>query len=224
MGGTMTKHNLKVNCGTEYLIPKSEWVDPDELYGEYKVLTSPIIEQSFNKILDDFVPQHNIAFLSLCTTTRPYNKSQKWKTFISEFSSACDLIVCSNGGIIPQKYWECYPFLTYDAPHLNEDYTEDYIKFQYKHLVKFFSKFTSYDKIIFNFRPTLRNRVAVNQFLETDISNQFECHVLPSEEVFNRAKARGFNRGLMVPDLDDYVMNELREHIGIAQIKKQSLW
>ena len=31
-----------------------------------------------------------------------------------------DLIVCSSGGVIPQKYWNCYPYLTYDA-HRDED-------------------------------------------------------------------------------------------------------
>lgn len=220
----MTVKNTKINCGSDFLIPKSEWVSPDELSGEEAVLTHPIIHKAFNRILEDFTPQHDVAFLSLCTTTRPYNKSAKWKIFMSEFSNSCDLIVCSNGGVIPQKYWECYPFMTYDAPHLNEDWTPMYIDFQHQKLTEFFSKFTSYKKLIFNFRPHLRNRIAVERFLQEPISSNFEIHIVPSETVYERAKARGFNHGKVTPDLDDYVLTELRESIGIKSVVKNSLW
>lgn len=166
----------------------------------------------FNKILNDFKPKHKIAFLSLCTKSRPYSKSPKWKAFIKEFGNDCDLIVCSNGGIIPQEYWECYPYMTYDAPHTNEKYTKLYCDILYERLKKFFEKH-HYDKIIFNFRPNLRNRISANEFIKTDIAKQSEIYILPTEEVYYNSKSKGFSRGNMFPDLDEDILNQLKKYI-----------
>ena len=146
--------NEKINCGSEELIPKSEWVTPQDLEGELKVLNSPLMEKAFQKILTKFIPTHNVAFLSLCTATRPYSKSRKWNVYNNYFGDKCDLIVTSNGGVIPQPFWECYPYMTYDA-YSHED-NGLYNKVLLRRLVEFFTKFDSYDTIIFNFNSFIR--------------------------------------------------------------------
>lgn len=214
---------LKENCGSDFLVPKDKWVEPIDLYGEKEVLLSPVIELAFNRILEDFQPCHKTAFLSLCTKSRPYSTSTKWKAFMGEFSNDSDLIVCSNGGIIPQKYWGCYPYLTYNAPHVNEKYTDLYVDVLYERLIKFFEK-KHYDRIIFNFRPGLRNRIAAERFVESCVAKESEIFILPTEDAFQRAKQRGFNHGKLLPDLDDYVMDELREAVGVVKPKPTELW
>ena len=106
----------KINEGSDFLIPKSEWVKEDEIQGnESKLFGHPVIDKAFERILDDWRPQHRVCLLSSCTTTRPYDKSVKWKKYIEAFEDKADLIVVSNAGIIPQKYWSCYPYMTYDS-------------------------------------------------------------------------------------------------------------
>ena len=155
--GGITIKTKKINQGSELLIPRNEWVPPKQIQGNDKiVLTSPIIKKAFQKILDLHKMKNDTCFVSLCTSTRPYSKSLKWKKF-KESLDNIDLIVCSNGGIIPLEFENCYPYLTYDA-HGERKYDNLYIKITYARLKLFFEKFP-YKNIIFNFRPNLRNRI-----------------------------------------------------------------
>lgn len=65
----------KISQGEETLIPKSEWVDKKEIQGtDAMVLQHPMMNRAFEKILDLHKPKHDIALVSLCTSTRPYSR------------------------------------------------------------------------------------------------------------------------------------------------------
>ena len=89
----MTKKE-KVNKGSTLLIPKKEWVPEKEIQGnDEMVLTHPVMKKAFNKILQLHEMKHNIAFVSLCTSTRPYSKSLKWKNFKERYGDYADMII-----------------------------------------------------------------------------------------------------------------------------------
>lgn len=208
----------KVNKGLETLIPKSEWVLEKEIQGtDAMVLQHPIMLKAFKRILELHKPKKKIAFVSLCSSTRPYSKSRKWKKFKEEFEKDCDLIIASNGGIIPIVFEECYPYLTYDA-HGQSQFDEMYIKYLYTRLMKFFSTH-HYDYIIFNFRPGLRNRIAANAFVKNFKGNS-KVYILPTQKGYNEARKDKFKPyGGRYPDLSDAVMKELKE--AILEIKRK---
>lgn len=161
-----------------YLFKESERVDESEITGEYNVLTSSLIETAFLKILNDYVPKHNKVIFSLCTETRPYLKSKKWSMYNKCFGKDCDLIVCSNGGIIPLEYQLCYPFPVYDAPH-TEKYTPLYNEIFKRRLKMFINKFDKYwEKKCFVFLPNSRNYRSIQ---EMDLSNS--CLLLDSDDL-----------------------------------------
>lgn len=203
---------MKINKGNDWLIPCTEWVDASQLQGdEIKTLTSPIVEKAFQKILELYHPKHKVALVSLCTATRPYSKSRKWSKFIHKFGDLADMIVCSNGGIIPLEFENCYPYLTYDA-HRETRCDKIYINTCYRRLMEFFCKF-HYDKIIFNFRPGMRNTIAARLFLHNYKGNS-SIFILPTETTYNQAKKAGFPAGKMYPDLDVRVLKELETFIS----------
>lgn len=89
----MKKVKTKINQGSELLVPRELWVPEVELQGdESKVLTHPIIKKAFSQILKLHKPKHEIAFVSLCTATRPYSQSRKWKKYIEEFGNEVEII------------------------------------------------------------------------------------------------------------------------------------
>jgi hypothetical protein len=204
-------NKMKINQGKELLIPKEKWVPENEIQGtDEMVLFHPIMEEAFKKITEKFEPKHKIALVSLCTKTRPYSFSRKWKTFKRLFGKNSDLIICSNGGIIPIEYETCYPYLTYDA-HGQKKYDDMYVEVIYKRLIKFFSKH-KYETIVFNFRPGMRNRKAALLFKKThqDGSRVF---ILPTKKTYAKAKEMGFVKGKCFPDLDDLVLEEINKII-----------
>lgn len=202
----------KDNIGSDRLIPKEEWIDKRHIQGdEYKVMNNPTIHKAFNRILELHKPHRKIALVSLCTSSRPYSTSAKWKKFIELFGDNADLIVCSNGGIIPMEFWNCYPFLTYDA-HGQAKYDRYYIRYVYNNLMKFFNKF-HYDKIVFNFRPGLRNRIAAEAFRK-NYKGTSQIVILPTEKAYREAQRAGFPAGKMFPDLDPRVLKELKQEIN----------
>lgn len=202
----------KVNQGSEYLLPKEQWTAAENIQGdEIKTLQSPVIEAAFQRILQLHKPKHKIAFVSLCTATRPYSKSRKWKKFIELFGESADMIICSNGGIIPIEFESCYPYMTYDA-HGEGKWDKQYINTCYRRMMEFFGKF-HYDKIIFNFRPNMRNRIAALAF-QRDYKGSSKIAILPTPEAYKAAKRDGFKpAGMRFPDLSYSVINELRKEI-----------
>lgn len=202
---------MKKNAGSEFLIPREKWVAEEKIQGdEIKTLQSGVVEMAFQRICETWKPKHKIALVSLCTSTRPYSKSPKWKKFIETFGDAADMIICSNGGIIPIEYESCYPYLTYDA-HGEGKWDKMYINVCYRRLNQFFNKF-HYDLIVFNFRPKMRNRIAAQAF-KRDYKGDSDILILPTAEAYRKAQESGFPCGRMFPDLDPHVMQELKRAI-----------
>lgn len=203
----------KINHGSDLLIPKEQWVGVSELQGrEDKVLKHPIINQAFERILELHEPKHKVCLVSLCSSTRPYSKSRKWKKFIEEFGSDADLIICSNGGIIPIEFESCYPYLTYDAHGMSE-FDDLYVKITYERLMLFFNKH-HYDRIVFNFRPTLRNRKSALMFKQT-YKKGSEILILPTPMVYEAARREKFQpSGNRYPDISKLVLEQIRRGIN----------
>ena len=205
----------KENKGDEKLIRKKEWVSSKGLHGSDElILNHPIMIKAQERIFQDFTPKNNIAFVSLCTSTRPYSKSRKWKKFIDEFSNV-DFIISSNGGVVPIEYENSYPYLTYDA-HGQKAYDDLYRIYTTRNLIRFFI-LKKYQYIIFNFRPTLRNNQAgkfSGQYLKR-MKHIRDYVVAPSQTVYKRAAQDGFQRlGLsMFPDLHPIILGDLHAYI-----------
>ena len=203
---------LKKNQGRELLIPKSEWVEESRIQGdEVKTLRSRVVEKAFQNLMKIYKPKHKIALVSLCTSTRPYSASRKWKEFDKLFGQNADLIICSNGGVIPIEFDDCYPYMTYDA-HGEGKWDKLYVTICYRRLMEFFTKH-HYDRIVFNFRPSMRNRIAAQAFKENFKGNS-EIFILPTEEAYQKAQKAGFPKGKMFPDLDPNVLEELNKAIN----------
>ena len=201
----------KVNDGSDLLIPRRKWVPEKEIQGtDEMVLLHPIMEEAYQNILKLHKPKHKVALVSLCTSTRPYSKSRKWKEFARLFGSDADLIICSNGGIIPIEFEGCYPYLTYDA-HGQKKYDRLYCQVVYRRLMEFFN-LHHYERIIFNFRPGLRNRASALKFKQT-YDGDAEVFILPTQAGYKAAQLSGFPKGKMFPDLDDKVIAELAQAV-----------
>lgn len=202
----------KVNKGRDLLIPRNQWVAECEIQGnDEMVLLHPMMEKAFQNIIKLHKPKHKTALVSLCTSTRPYSKSRKWKEFGRLFGDNADLIICSNGGIIPIEFEDCYPYLTYDA-HGQKKYDRLYCKVVYRRLMEFFAVH-KYERIVFNFRPGLRNRAAALKF-QQDYTGGAEIFILPSQLAYRDAQRRKFPKSKMFPDLDDAVLAELDKAIN----------
>jgi hypothetical protein len=202
----------KINSGSDLLIPRNQWVPESEIQGrENKVLHHPMVEQAFRRIIDLHKPKHKVCLVSLCTSTRPYSKSRKWSVFKQHFGDKADLIICSNGGIIPIEFEECYPYMTYDAHGMSE-FDNLYIRITYERLMKFFSVH-HYDRIIFNFRPNLRNRKSALMFKKMYRGNS-EILILPTQLAYDEARKRKFAPyGGRYPDLSYIVLDQLKRAI-----------
>lgn len=182
-------------------MPEKEIQGNDEM-----VLLHPMMEEAFEQVLKLHQPKHRTALVSLCTSSRPYSISPKWKEFRKQFGEDADLIICSNGGVIPIEFEDCYPYMTYDA-HGQKQYDKLYCHVVYRRLMKFFSSH-HYDRIVFNFRPGLRNRLSALKFKENYTGNS-EIYILPTPEAYMAARRAKFPRGKMFPDIDDHVIAEL---------------
>ena len=169
--------------------------------------------------MDNFEQKHDVAFFSLCTFTRPYSKSVKWKKFKELYSDKADLIISSSGGIIPLEYENQYPFLTYDTTRLAK-YNKLYIQKNYPKMKIFLNKF-KYDYIIFNFRPTLRD-VYLGRLIKKESENPDNIYIVPSKKVYKLAKKNGFKpSGGYNPDLSYEVLNEINEAFEEIEKKKK---
>ena len=204
---------MKINQGSDLLIPKEQWVSADSIQGdEIKTLHSPVVEKAFKRVIELYKPKHKIALVSLCTTSRPYSRSRKWKRFKQHFDEKADLIICSNGGVIPIEFETCYPYMTYDA-HGEGKWDRVYINICYRRLMEFFNKF-EYDKIILNFRPGIRNRMAAQAF-KRDYRGNSKIYILPSVEAYKQAQKEKFMpEGTMYPDISRAVLEEISKAIN----------
>lgn len=199
--------------GDELLIPRNKWVAFDEINSTVKILSNPIFETAFAEIVKKHKPKEKVAFISLCTTTRPYQFSRKWGEFKKAFGSMADLIVLSNGGIIPEKFWQSYPYMNYDGPDVADQ--ETFNKLTEDRLTRLFSKH-KYDYILANFRPNMPNtRYIVDKALSQlkEKGKIKDYLILPTEEQYNKLQEDGFPGGKMFPDLDTDILKSFIDTI-----------
>jgi len=198
--------------GNEKLFSKSEWISSDEMDCETKVLNLPILHEAFERVLKQHNPIQHTAFLSLCTATRPYYHSKKWNRYMAHFGNKVDMIVVSNGGFVPEEFWESWPFLNYEAGPHEDDIL--YKKVMYERMHKFF-KVHEYKYVIANFNPRQRNYEPAEQSLsELKEEKVIEDYVLiPSGELYKKAQEDGFRgpngSGDMFPDLHKFILDTL---------------
>ena len=119
------------------------------------------------------------------------------------FGKSADLIITSNGGVIPIEFENCYPYLTYDA-HGEKKYDAPYIAKMIVRLEAFLRRFP-YRFCLFHYRHNLRNVVAV-----TAVGRKLKAEgviedfaVLPVRQHYEQAQQeKFFKRGFaMYPEL-----------------------
>ncbi|AGN30171.1 hypothetical protein VPFG_00169 [Vibrio phage nt-1] len=203
-----------VLMGDELLFSESEWVPFDTMNTEKKILSNPIFDEGLNRIIKQYTPKTDTAFISLCTTTRPYENSRKWKTFMETFGSSADLIVISNGGVIPQQFWHSYPYLNYDGDPKVNPQTELYCEICEERVYRFFSQ-VKFKNIVANFKHVQRNTEAIKSALKRlkDDGHIENYVVLPTVEQYEELQSRGFPKGKVFPDVDDKILEHLRSAV-----------
>ena len=192
------------------------------LIGEGVLLKNPLIDELSKKMREEYEPKHKFAIFSLCTSTRPYINSPKWKTFYKNFGDVADLVICSNGGIIPIEYQCCYPFTVYDA-HGDSQYDELY-KEKFKERLDLFLGLHAHkwDKIILSFLPSSRNREVIKDY---DKGND-KFYVVPSVEVYKRIQEEG-SPGVNImrfPQAARQHQEEIAAILGVELPKKKGLF
>lgn len=213
--------NFKPEC---FLFKSSERCLDSELKGAKNVLTHPLGETGFNRILHDYTPCHNNVIFSLCTSTRPYLNSVKWKTLYHNFGNSCDLVVCSSCGIIPMEYMNCYPYTTYDAydAYNTTKFNDLYYSVFEKRILTFLDTFGHYwNKKIFLFSPNSVNTKVIRN-LKLD-------YLVPSTTVYTDILKNGsFKEEINVfryPLCAKQALNEISDCLGIPrQIIKKRLF
>lgn len=126
-----------------------------KITGEENVLKNPIFNEAFDTICEIYKSRHDFAVFSLCTQTKPFSSSMKWRGIIKIFKGIADLIVCSSAGVIPVEYENCYPFDSYDSHsgHEGDESLSDYSKSLFEsRLKKFLTKF-KWKKVVFLLDP-----------------------------------------------------------------------
>jgi hypothetical protein len=203
--------------GDEQLFYKAEWISSDKMDNETKCLSLPLLHEAFKRVVETHKPNQPTAFLSLCTATRPYYHSQKWKKFKESFGNKVDMIVVSNGGMVPEPFWESWPYLNYEAgPHDQDDL---YKEVMYNRMITFF-KNKSYKNVIANFNPKQRNYEPAKESL-TELKNEGYIEdfvIIPEQELYNEAKDDGFHgspnsAGDMFPDLHKFILDGLIQQV-----------
>lgn len=215
--GGKERANKTVPQGGEYLLKREVWPSPlDEIQGrDPDVLYSKTMQDAFDNIIKKHSKFHEIALFSLCTSTRPYSKSRKWSTYIKEFESTCDLIIHSNGGIVPIEFEGQFPYLNYDA-HGESKFDKIYIEVGVERFKKFLSQHP-YKFIIFNFRHNMRNVKIAEDVGPWAIKNGIcqEFVILPNKEHYEQARAEGFAAAgyKMYPELWPSILDKIKNQI-----------
>lgn len=203
--------------GGELLLRRSEWAPLSAIQGDdLTMFSSPTIARAFDRVLSTWRPTSPIALTSLCTATRPYTASRKWWAYKALFGADIDLIVCSNGGIVPLEFEAQYPFLNYDAKGQSQ-FDKQYIRVVGDRLDTFF-RTHRYRHVVFAFLPGMRNRVIAERIAPDLVKDgAIESYsILPTEAARQQARdegaymAPGFR---MYPDLWPCVIEELAAHV-----------
>lgn len=214
--GTKNKADKSIPQGGDYLLKKDVWCELTEIQGhDPDVLYSVTMEKAFQNIITTHTMHHRIALFSLCTATRPYSVSRKWSTYLKEFEKDCDLIIHSNGGIIPIEYEGQFPYLNYDA-HGEKKYDKIYIEVGIRRMKEFLSRHP-YQFILFNYRHNMRNVKIAEAVGPWAVKSGFtqEYAILPTKAHYERAQKEGFaDAGYkMYPELWPSILNEVKQQI-----------
>lgn len=202
------------------LVPETmgEEIPFADMQGEFNVLTNPIFDYAFERVLEQHEPKHSLAFLSLCAASN--DKSRKWKTYAKEFTNV-ELIVCSNAGVVPFDMWRrYYPYRSYDAPRAGGHWDELYVEKMYERLLMFFGKF-KYERVIANFIPTNERCLtachkALGELRERGRIKSYA--VLPTWDTYEAMRERlnreGRPNGTYHPDVEVEIMDVLQKRIA----------
>lgn len=214
--GSAGKAHKDANQGGTYLVPEAEWVPKEQIQGnDPLVLGSPLMERAFQGILATHQPGRRIALFSLCTATRPYSLSRKWSRYVAEFEPYADLIIHSNGGIIPIEYEGQYPYLTYDA-HGEAQYDKQYIEVGIRRMKEFLTRHR-YDYALFNFRHKMRNfkiaQVVGPWAKASGLIKDFA--ILPTKAQYEQSQREGFaDQGFKIfPELYPTMFNPVLQQL-----------
>ena len=132
------------------------------------------------------------------------------------------MIVVSNGGMVPEPFWESWPYLNYEAgPHEND---ELYKSVMYERMMLFFITMQGlghpYKNVIANFNPKQRNydpaKESLTELKKVGAIENFA--IIPEKELYNKAKDDGFHgspnsAGDMFPDLHKFILDGLIQQV-----------
>ncbi len=209
--------DYSILIGDDDLIPRSEWVPLSEMNTDTRIIEHDIFEEAFVKIVEEHQVTKPIAFLSLCTRSRPYSDSFKWKNF-EQYGDVSDLIVVSTSGVVPQRYWNSYPFLNYDSP-FDPNAVQIYRKMVKNRLTKFFEN-NRYDFVLANFRPNLKTTKAAKEALSDLNKRKFirDYAIIPDDSLYKKMQIDGFGKpngvGSMFPDLHAFSINHIESTLS----------
>ncbi len=210
----------KPNIGGERLFEKSEWCDPSLLKGsDLDMIHSRVLDIAFRRMLEQFKPNHDVALMGLCTSTRPYSRTRTWSEFVRLSEGFADPIVTSNGGIVPIEFESEWPFLTYDAPG-SKEHDRQYISHLGKRLVSFF-EVHKYERVVFVYMPKKRNRIAARYACE---KIGIEFSISPSPDTWKKMVAPALsNRGARTTKYiaDGYMWNPLAHPFCIDEVSRR---
>jgi hypothetical protein len=207
------KANKAFLQGGELLLKRSEWPPLESIQGnDLTMFESPTIAKAFKRTLETWEPRRPVMVTSLCTSTRPYSASRKWWAYASLLGDDVDLVVCTNGGIVPLPFEGQFPFLNYDAKG-QARFDEQYIKVVGNRLERFIRKFR-YRHVVFSFLQGMRNRVIAERLgpmlVRENVIEGFT--ILPSDAIREQARAeiaKDPNGYMVYPDIWPCMLQEL---------------
>jgi len=220
MKGTKDKNILR---GNDLIFEKKDWIPYSLMDTEIKNLDLPILHEGFERVVKQHIPTQYTAFLSLCTATRPYYLSKKWKTFKEEFGHKVDMITVSNAGFFPELYWESWPVLNYgpvEGPPYPVDEIDDkkYHRLLIDRMVQFFSH-NEYKYVIANFHPKQRSYKMGTESMSILKSKGLieDYSIIPTFELYEKAREDGFRgpngAGDMFPDLHKFILDVIIQQV-----------
>lgn len=216
--GTKARADKTLPQGGDYILPRDKWPALSEIQGnDETVLRSKTMNEAFENVLRLHRPFHRTVLFSLCTATRPYSKARKWAKYVEHFERYADLVVHSNGGIVPIEMEGQFPYLNYDAKGQSK-FDRIYIEVGIKRVLRFLTAHR-YANVLFNYRHNMRNfQIALRVGPEAKRRGLIEDYaILPTEKHYAQAKeedfgAHGFK---MYPELwpcmFDPVLEKLKE-------------
>jgi len=204
--------------GDEKLLPRSEWIPYEEMNSDWRILKHSMFENVFTNMVERHRKHKDVVFLSLCSKSRPYSKSLKWKRFTELFGERVELTAVSNGGIFPREFWNSYPCLSYDGYGFDPKATHLYQRLMRDRLTRFLESHR-YKFILGNFRPRLRNAPVAKEVLyDLKLSGVVKDYaIIPDENLYRRVQSDGFGKpngvGNRFPDLHLYVLNAIENKL-----------